>query len=91
MQVQVGILFGQIWTKMSVICPLLIIFRVVNGRAWKNNMPVTATPLEFATISVGVESSTMIQDSQLNHLEDFDPPKTSSHTTQPKDSTANPV
>jgi len=94
MQVQVAILFGQIWTKMSVICPLLIILRVVNGRAWKDNMLTTVTPLEFATMSVGVESSTMNMDSQLsqNHLEDFDLPKSSSNTTHPTtNSTGNPA
>ena len=115
MQLQVAILFGQIWTKMSVrlfrilyytpssidfqvICPLLIILRVVNGRAWKENIltTVTATPLEFATTSVGVISSTMNQDSQLSqiHLEDFDLPKSSSNTTYPTapaNSTGNPA
>ena len=111
MQLQVGILFGQIWTKMSVslfhmlfncitrqaqidfqvICPLLIILRVVNGRAWKDSILTTATPLEFAGMSV--ESSTMNQESQLSHihLEDFDPPKSSSSTTRPTNGTGNPA
>jgi len=93
MQLQVGILFGQIWTKMSVICPLLIILRVVNGRAWKDNMLTTAAPLEFAGMSVGVESSTMNQESQLSHihLQDFDLPKSSSNTTRPTNGTGNPA
>ena len=110
MQLQVGILFGQIWTKMSVslshilyctsssiyfqvICPLLIILRVVNGRAWKDNINTTVTPLEFATMSVGVETSTMNQESQLSHihLDDFDPPKSSSNTSRPTNGTGNPA
>jgi len=92
MQLQVGILFGQIWTKMSVICPLLIILRVVNGRAWKDNTTLTtATPLEFATNSIGVASSTMNQDHSQIHLEDFDLPKTSSNTTCPTNGTGNPA
>ena len=91
LQLQVGILFGQIWTKMSVslshilyncitrqapidfqvICPLLIILRVVNGRAFRDdNNLTTVTPLEFATISVGAETSTMNQESHF-HVEDL--------------------
>jgi len=92
MQLQMGILFGQIWTKMSVICPLLIILRVVNGRAWKDNMLTTTTPLEFATMSVVVESFTMNQDSQVSHtnpLEDSDLPKSSSNTKHPTTTTTN--
>jgi hypothetical protein len=80
----------------QVICPLLIILRVVNGRAWKDNILTTTTPLEFATTSVGIEfSTTMNQDhSQISqiHLEDFDPSKSSSNTTCPAaDGTGNPV
>lgn len=109
LQLQVGILFGQIWTKMSVrlfrilyytpssidfqvICPLLIILRVVNGRAWKDDILTTTAPLEFATTSA-VEFSTTNQDSHLSqiHLEDFDPSKTSSNTTCPTNCTGNPA
>ncbi|KAF8812843.1 hypothetical protein BYT27DRAFT_7132223 [Phlegmacium glaucopus] len=57
MQLDLSLLFGQLWTKMSVISPLLIILRVVNGRAWRDG--VTVTPIEFATASIGVTSSTM--------------------------------
>jgi len=84
MQLEVGILFGQIWTKMSVICPLLIILRVVNGRAWKDAV-LTKTPLEFAgTSTVDIAFSTTNHGTQTQishiHLEDLDPPKSLSNT-----------
>ncbi|KAF8815711.1 hypothetical protein BYT27DRAFT_7079105 [Phlegmacium glaucopus] len=60
LQIDLCILFGQLWTKMSVISPLLIILRVVNGRAWRDNVAVTTrTPMEFATASIGATSSTI--------------------------------
>lgn len=74
MQLQLGVLFGQIWTMMSVISPLLIILRVVNGRAWRDDVATTTTSLsmEFATASVdGVHIS---RTSHI-HLEDFDQSK----------------
>jgi len=70
LQLDVGILFGQLWTKMSVISPLLIILRVVHGRDWKDPV-VTETPLEFATTSIAASST---QVSHI-HLEDFDSAK----------------
>ena len=78
----------------QVICPLLIILRVVNGRAWKDNMLATTTPLEFASMSVGVESSTMNQDSHLSHnpLEGFNLPKGSNtKNLDPTNDTGNPA
>ncbi|KAF8167193.1 hypothetical protein B0H34DRAFT_645238 [Crassisporium funariophilum] len=45
-----AILFGQLWTKMSVIAPLLILLRVVNGSAWRDDvMTRPRTPLAFAS------------------------------------------
>ncbi|KAF9562253.1 hypothetical protein CPC08DRAFT_634288 [Agrocybe pediades] len=44
----IGILFGQLWSKMSGIAPLLIILRVVNGRAWSDDKTEhIRTPLTF--------------------------------------------
>ena len=44
----------------KVISPLLIILRVVRGRAWTADITVTSkTPLAFATHSVGVGSTTL--------------------------------
>jgi len=53
-------LFGQLWTKMSVIAPLLIILRVVRGRAWTAEITATSrTSLAFATQSADVGSTTV--------------------------------
>jgi len=66
-------LFGQLWTKLSVICPLLIIVRVVTGRAWMPDATVTSrTPVAFATHSVGV----LVTSHQIG-LEEFEPTKSS--------------
>jgi len=53
-------LFGQLWTKMSVISPLLIILRVVRGRAWTAEITATSrTSLAFATQSACDGSTTL--------------------------------
>lgn len=56
-------------------------------------MLAATTPLEFATMSVGVDSSTTNQDSHLPHnpLENSDLPKGSSNTKDPTDDTGNPA
>ncbi|KAF8902250.1 hypothetical protein CPB84DRAFT_1679001 [Gymnopilus junonius] len=46
LQNDTGILFGQLWSKMSGIAPLLIILRVVQGRAYRDEI-LTKTPLAF--------------------------------------------
>ncbi|PPR02747.1 hypothetical protein CVT26_009458 [Gymnopilus dilepis] len=48
MQNGLGILFGQLWSKMSGIAPLLIILRVVKGRAYRDEILThIKTPLAF--------------------------------------------
>jgi len=58
--VPIADLFGQLWTKTSVIAPLLIILRVVKGRAWTAHITATSrTSLAFATQSADVGSTTL--------------------------------
>ncbi|KDR85990.1 hypothetical protein GALMADRAFT_54226 [Galerina marginata CBS 339.88] len=53
-----GILFGQLWSKMSGLAPLLIILRVVNGRAWREDMMTrSSAPLIFITSNVDIHPS----------------------------------
>ncbi|KAF8803684.1 hypothetical protein BYT27DRAFT_7340507 [Phlegmacium glaucopus] len=57
LELPIADLFGQLWTKMSVISPLLIILRVSKGRDWTSDA-VSRIPVRFAT-SVGVSSTTL--------------------------------
>jgi len=58
--VPIADVFGQLWTKMSVISPLLIILRVVKGRAWRVEITATSrTSLAFASQNVGAGSTTL--------------------------------
>ncbi|PPQ89971.1 hypothetical protein CVT25_009611 [Psilocybe cyanescens] len=78
LQYGTGILFGQLWSKMSGIAPLLIILRVVNGRAWSEDgtqirTPLTFVPPDVTTIPSPLHSVAFLGQSQssqtiLEHL-----------------------
>ncbi|PPR07513.1 hypothetical protein CVT24_006882 [Panaeolus cyanescens] len=52
LQHDIAVFFGQLWSKMSVIAPLLIILRVVDGSAWRQEvLAEKLTALHFARTS----------------------------------------
>ncbi|KAF9055668.1 hypothetical protein BJ165DRAFT_1427884 [Panaeolus papilionaceus] len=67
LQAGVAICFGQLWSKMSAIAPLLIILRVVHGSAWRQEVLAEKfTALHFATSNPHPESRSTSKSFQLS-------------------------